>query len=578
MSDRQVDVAIVGGGPVGLTAALLLGRLGIPCALFERNASTSFHPRGHVVNARSMEIFRQVGVEEAINAASLPLERHAGIGFAVSLAGEEIGRIITRGEAEQDRLERSWSPVLKRSCPQDMLEPILKQRAEACHASSLRFGVEVTSLRDVGDAVLLSWQSLDGGEGSCRARYVIGADGARSFVREAAGIPMQGRSMGQQIGVYFHADLYRLIEDRPFLLWWIYNARTTGVLISLDGRYRWTYNFPYQEDESRHDFTEARCLERVRAAIGDPNIDIRIDSIVPWRMQARIADSLRSGRVFLAGDAAHPLPPTGGQGMNTGIGDVHNLAWKLNLVLKGLAPDSLLDSYQEERLPVARFNVRQSARNAEKMAAAGLSGILAADRAVTSAIEGPQGAEIKARLAAAIPAQRGHFDYPGQTFGYTYASSILAGDGLADADHVVETYTPSGAPGHRAPHFWIVKGGARISSIDLFPPGALTVLTGRGGAAWADAFRHAAQVMQLAGNAYVLDAAPDLRADHPDWLALYGITDQGAVLVRPDGHVAWRCVADAENPQAAMFNALERACGLGIETEDRWITNQDMSA
>lgn len=578
MPDRQVDVAIVGGGPVGLTAALLLGRLGISCDLFERNTGTSFHPRGHVVNARSMEIFRQIGVEEAVSAASLPLERHAGIGFVVSLAGEEIGRIITRGEAEQDRLEQSWSPVLKRSCPQDVLEPILKQHAGTWDAVSLRFATEITTLQQTEDAVLLSWRAADGREGVCRARYVIGADGARSFVREAAGISMQGGSMGQQIGVYFHADLYRLIEDRPFLLWWIYNARTTGVLISLDGRYRWTYNFPYQDDESRHDFTEARCLERVRAAIGDPDIDIRIDSIVPWRMQARIADSLRSGRVFLAGDAAHPLPPTGGQGMNTGIGDVHNLAWKLSLVLKGVAPDSLLDSYQEERLPVARFNVRQSARNAEKMAAAGLSGILAADRAVTSAIEGPQGAQIKARLAAAIPAQRGHFDYPGQTFGYAYASSILADDGRTEAEHVVETYTPSGAPGHRAPHFWISKGGARISSIDLFLPGAFTVLTGRGGGAWADAFRQAAESIGVSGRACVLDAVEDLRAEDPDWLALYGMTEQGAVLVRPDGHVAWRCVADAENPQAAMLQALTRACGLDVETEERCTTNQDMSA
>jgi len=578
MSDRQVDVAIVGGGPVGLTAALLLGRLGISCIVFERNETTSFHPRGHVVNARSMEIFRQAGVEDAVNAASLPLERHAGIGFVISLAGEEIGRLRTRGDETLDALERSWSPVLKRSCPQDVLEPILKQHAEACHASSLRFGVEITGLQDVEDAVLLSWRAVDGGEGSCRARYVIGADGARSFVREVAGIPMTGRSMGQQIGVYFHADLYRLIEDRPFLLWWIYNARTTGVLISLDGRYRWTYNFPYQDDESRHDFTEARCLERVRAAIGDPDIDVRIDSIVPWRMQARMAESLRSGRLFLAGDAAHPLPPTGGQGMNTGIGDVHNLAWKLNLVLKGLAPDSLLDSYQEERLPVARFNVQQSARNAEKMAAAGLSGILALDRTVTSSIEGPQGAEVKARLAAAIPAQRGHFDYPGQTFGYAYSSSILAESGAAESDRAVETYTPSGAPGHRAPHFWIVKQGVRISSIDLFSPDAFTLLTGRGGGAWADAFRHAVETIGVSGRAFVLDAAEDLRAADSGWLALYGMTERGAVLVRPDGHVAWRCVADAENPQAEMVQALERSCGRRVETQDRRTAHQDMSA
>lgn len=564
MTGNEVDVAIVGGGPVGLTAAALLGNLGISCSLFEREATTSFHPRGHVVNARTMEIFRQLGIEEAVNAASLPVDRHAGIGFVTSLAGDEIGRIRTRGDAGLDALERSWSPVLKRSCPQDLLEPIIRSRANACPSASINFGREVTALSRSEAGVELSWAAAGGEKGVCRAKYLIGADGPRSFTRDAVGITMNGQSMGQQIGVYFHADLWRLIKDRPFLLWWIYNAKTTGVLISLDGRSRWTYNFPYTDGEDRHDYTQDRCRELILAAIGVRDIDVEIKSIVPWRMQARIADSLRSGRVFIAGDAAHPLPPTGGQGMNTGIADVHNLVWKLHLVLIGQAPETLLETYEDERLPVASFNVMQSARNAEKMAKSGLSGILACDPEITATIETPQGESVRRRMAEAIPAQRGHFDYPGQTFGYVYDSSIIATEGEAVGEFDIDRYTPSAAPGHRAPHFWLSSDSGKISSVDLFGYGGFTLLAGREGGAWVNAFRQILNRTGISGAAHTLDGVSGFSVDNDDWLALYGLTPTGAVLVRPDGHVAWRTACACSSPADILETVFGQAIGDGV--------------
>src|SRR5690606_35195320 len=190
MPKSQVDVAIVGAGPVGLTAANLLGALGISCALFERQGTTSFHPRGHVVNARVMEILRTLCLEEAVNAASLPVERHAGIGFVVSLAGEEIGHIRTRGDHGPDERETAISPVLKRSCPQDMLEPVLLSGARRYASLELNYETEVTAISQASQGVEISWQQPDGAKGVTTAKYLIGADGSRSFTRDAVGIEM----------------------------------------------------------------------------------------------------------------------------------------------------------------------------------------------------------------------------------------------------------------------------------------------------------------------------------------------------------------------------------------------------
>ncbi|MFC0278424.1 FAD-dependent monooxygenase [Falsigemmobacter intermedius] len=539
MTDFLADVIIVGGGPAGLTAALLLGQRGIPTVLFEASRDTGGHPRGHVVSTRSMEIFRELGLEAAIDAVSLPLERHGGVGFVTSLAGEEIGHIRTRGDAARDAAEIALSPCLKRSCPQDRLEPVLQEAARGLTSVDLRFGTKVTTIAQDDDGVTVGWEAADGTTGTSRARWLIGADGPRGPVREAAGIGMSGEVLGQQIGVYFHADLWDLVQDRPWLLWWIYNAQTTGVLISLDGRHRWTYNFPYPEGVDRSAFTEDRCREIVRAAIGLPDAPVDIRSIMPWRMQARLADQMHRGRIFIAGDAAHPLPPTGGQGMNTGIADVHNLVWKLDAVRQGRAGPELLESYTDERLPIARFNVSQSAANARKMAKAGLSGILALDPENSRIIDKPEGAALRAKMAAAIPAQRGHFDYPGQTFGIGYSSAVIVPDGTPEVELSVETFTPSARPGMRLPHLWVKRGGQRLSSLDLCRGKDLVLLLAAETADAEAAFRHSCAARGLDGEIYV-EGRDGLRFEEAQWREIYGLGVGGALILRPDGHVAFR--------------------------------------
>lgn len=553
---EETEVLIVGGGPCGLAAATALGRCGIRTWLVEKHASTSFHPRGHVVNARTMEILRTWGIEEQVRARGIPHDRNQGVAFARCVAGEVIGEIRTAGDPLRNRLVETYGPSAKTSCPQDLLEPVLRRAAESCPSVQVRFATRLESLRQDCHGVEAVLTGADGTSFPLRAAYVIAADGARGMLREELGIAMTGEgALGHQIGVYFEADLWPWIAQRPNLLWWIYNKDTVGVLIALDGHRRWTYNFGYDPArDAPEDFTPERCAALVRAAVGAPDLALQIRDKRVWRMQARIAQTLRAGRVFLAGDAAHPLPPTGGQGMNTAVGDVHNLCWKLALVLRGLADDALLDTYCEERLPVIRFNVEQSVRNARKMEAAGLGGIM---RTAEDFRE-----EDIDRMRAAIPLQREHFEYHGQTFGYAYRSRIIFDEGDDPTPSEINTYTPSAAPGGRAPHCWLRRSSAEtLSTIDLFRDTTFTLLVGRTGQAWIPAFRRAAAEAGLESQAFVVGPSGDLIDNQGVFLDLYQLGPGGAVLVRPDGHVAWRSPVLAPNPRRTLDEVLTAITG-----------------
>lgn len=559
---EQVDVLIVGGGPCGLSAAIALGRCGVKTLLVEKHSTTSYHPRGHVVNARTMEIFRTWGVEEAIRARGIPHDRNQGVTFVRSVAGETIGEIRTFSDPQRNRLIETFGPSAKTSCPQDMLEPVLRSAAASFPDVGVKFGVQLVSLENTSSSVIAELAE-NGVSRRVQAKYVIAADGARSTVRDMLNIAMQGNeALGNQIGVYFEADLWKWVEKRPSLLWWIFNKKTVGVLIALDGRYRWTYNFGYDASKERpEDFTNERCAQIVQSAIGVDDLKVEVKDKRVWKMQARVAESLQRGRVFLAGDAAHPLPPTGGQGMNTAIGDVHNLCWKLSQVIKGVADESLLDTYDDERLPTIKFNVAQSVRNALNMEKSGLGGIMKTAEDFRE--------EDISRMRDAIPHQREHFDYYGQTFGYVYRSHIILSEGPAEEPQV-GTYTASAAPGARAPHCWLKmrETAQTVSTIDLYGTDRYTLLTGREGENWVRVFTATAAQRRISLQAFRVGAQADLVDNLGAFHDLYGIAPTGAVLVRPDGHVAWRSFEEDAEAAAVADRVMSRCtCRALVEEE-----------
>jgi putative polyketide hydroxylase len=580
-SALETDVAIVGGGPVGLAAAIMLGNLGVRVCLIEQNATTSTHPRGHVVNARTMEILRLAGVESAVRAAGLPGDRNTGVSFVKALSSRDIGVIATKGIPARDAEHEAASPSLKVSCPQDVLEPILLDAARKLATVETYFSTELVDFQSIDGGVTL--QCKHGSHQlSILAKYVIGADGSRSRVRERLNIEMEGQGrIGRQIGIYFESDLWELVQRRPYLLFWILNVQTCGVLIALDGRRRWTYNFAFDaEKETVADFTFERCEKIVRTIIGDDRFPIKVKSVMPWRMQARLATQFHKGRVFIAGDAAHPLPPTGGQGMNTGVGDVHNLAWKLNLVLRNIADERLLESYEVERKPVAQINIDQSLANAMKMADSGLSGMASHQSDLAQRLAGPEEADAEDEIRSIIPSLREHFDYLGQTFGHSYESDWIIGDGSPRPTFSVENYTPVTRPGHRLPHLWLNSARGVSSTIDLAGSGKFTLLTTPKGQSWKAAFDAVAAALRLPSQSFLIGDAGDFW-DEGRAVQLLKLNESGMVIVRPDGHVLARSDQLSSTPRLIVERALHAALSRPVPngtTIDSAQTNKEAVA
>ncbi len=551
MAAAAVPVLIVGSGPAGLAAAVLLAEHGVRSVLVERNPSTTDHPRAHVINTRTMEIFRGIGIADAVRAQGLPAEAYERILWKRSIAGEELGalemglgRAVARAAA---------SPTAIASCAQDHVEALLRAAAER-RGCELRYGTELVGYAEDEGGVTATLRSGDG-ETTLRADYVVAADGAASPTRRLLDVPMVGiPPLATLVGIYFEADLAPWIGARPALLYFIMNSRALGIVIALDGRRRWIFH-RLQLDEAA--LAAGAAVDAVREAIGVPDAAFTIKSIRPWTMTAEVAARFRIGRIFLAGDAAHRFPPTGGFGLNTGVQDAQNLAWKLAWVLAGRASATLLDTYERERKPVAQSNTDWSVKNfVDGGTAVGPGNVMA-----TMQIEagGPDVPAVRAQLQRDIDAERDHFDALGQDLGFVYEVGALVPDGTAlpaVADRAAE-YVPNARPGSRAPHCWLRRGGERLSTLDLFGTG-FVVLVPDTATPWI-----------AAGEAYAgtglrvwrLGPAGDYQDEAGTWQILYGIGPVGAVLVRPDGHVAWRTRVAAPDPREVLGRVLHEVLG-----------------
>lgn len=557
---EHTPVIIVGGGPIGLAAGYVLGQHGIRSIICEQFVSINPHPRAHVVNTRSMELFRSWGIAEKVKADAIDPSWLLSFIWRTSIAGEELGRVFLGELPEAEVLRRMFASIEGvQSCAQDLVQRHLLDAVVAQGMADVRVGAKVVGIESDSEMVRVT-VAKDRTETLVTADFAIGADGALSWVRDQVGIKMKGMPpLGQQINVYFHADLSGLVGDQPGVLYWAINSRTRGVFIAMDGVKRWTFNIEYNRAvESVDDYPPERCVAILHDAIG-AEIDVDVKSVGTWTMTAETAGSYNSGRVYLAGDAAHRFPPTGGLGMNTGLVDADNLAWKLAAVINGWAPPELLESYEAERKPVALSNAQQSITNAISMAGTGI-GPNGAEVAARLESEDPSVAtEERARLRAEIDKQLAHFDALNLEIGYRYdRSPIVSSDGTPSyvPEDPARDFDSDAQPGARLPHSELLSDGATISTLDLVGPDFL-LLTGERGGAWIDALDKCA----VSVPTRAVQIGVDIEDVNGTFFDTVGIETGGCLLIRPDGHVAFRSPSATDKPCEALDRALRRAIG-----------------
>ncbi|MGE4606686.1 MAG: FAD-dependent monooxygenase [Myxococcota bacterium] len=543
----HVPVLIVGGGPTGLTLSCLLSRSGVDSLLVERNPTTCDHPQAHVVNTRSMEIMRMLGLEPAIRDEALPPSVMGHVRWVTSLTGREFASLNLAPGPREIGARLAASPAMPVSCGQDRIEPLLASLARK-GPGSVEFSTQMVELEVANHGIAASVVS-EGRQRTVRADWLVACDGAASPTREIVGIPMEGPgALAHVVGIYFHADLSRFVAERPAVLYWTIDDEVPGTFIAIDGRERWVFHAAWDAD--RHSlaaFTNERCIEILRRAIGT-EVEIDLRSVRPWTMSAQVAERYRDRRVLLAGDAAHRFPPTGGFGMNTGLQDAHTLGWKLAAVIAGTAGDALLDSYEAERLPVGRGNRDWSVANA--MGLASVIGPGAAQQARRLADAELSFEALSAEILQIADREVGHFSAMGRDLGFVYEDGALVSDGSRppECENPDRNYIPSGRPGARAPHLGIVRDGELLSILDLFEDRWVLLAASIHAGTW----RRAAAAQRVSVDCVAIGT--DVLDPGDAWASLYGIED-GAVLVRPDGHVAWRSRHHVEDAEGTLRRA-----------------------
>jgi putative polyketide hydroxylase len=530
----EIPVLIVGAGPAGLSAAILLARLGIRSLVVERHPSTTDHPKARAILTRTMEILRPWGVEAQIRRDALPSGAFRFI-WVESLAGREIGRV----EPPRRDVPGPHSPTYVCMAGQDAFEAALSDHAATHPQIDLRFSTELTSFAQDASGVAVQLRRRATGETlEAHASWLIVADGASSRIRTMLGIRMLGLGeIDHNINIHFRAELAPWVRHRPAVGY--ISARGNGTLLWAHDTDRWLILHSYQpaRGQSRESFPPERCLELARRAVGIDDLKVELINLGFWTRTAEVAETFQQGRVFLAGDAAHRFPPTGGFGANTGIQDVHNLAWKIAAVVQGWAGESILDTYSEERRPVAQANTDFSVTNGERWAAASRA-IMAGNEAATR---------------QALREQVKHLDSEGQDLGFWYSKGALVGDDSSPPVHDSQIYVPHARPGSRAPHVWLSgsKGGSIRSTLDLFEREfvMLTDMTEQG---WRHAAVRAASELKVPLAVYSIGAGGDFECEETLFAELYGLDAGGPVLVRPDGQVAWRSRRTSTDAEGIM--------------------------
>lgn len=581
----ETDVLIVGSGPAGGAAALALSTLGVPNIMITRYRWTANTPRAHITNQRTMEVFRDLGIEDQVLADASAHELIGDTVFCTSIAGEEIGRIFTWGSHPAREADyRLASPSLTCDIPQTYLEPILVKNA-AARGTQTRFSTEYLSLEEDATAVNVRVRDrLTGLEYGIRAKYVIGADGARSKVAADLGLPFEGKmDIAGSMNITFKADLSQLVRNRHSVLYWVIQpgANIGGIGAGLVRMVRpwneWLIVWGYDIAQEPPRVDEAEAKRIVRSLVGVPGLDVEMTGTSLWGNNEMYATHLQKGRVFCAGDAVHRHPPSNGLGSNTSIQDSYNLAWKLAAVLRGQADPSLLDTYSMERAPIARQIVLRANRSSREFAQLFEAlGVLDADseEEMRQLIEErkantPEGEAKRAALIPAMDIKNYEFNAHGVEMGQFYESTAVVSDGSTRPVPTRDPelyYEPSTVPGGRLPHCWVGDHDRKLSTLDLAPYGSFTLITGIAGEGWVAAAKQVGEELGVDITTVVIGPGREVTDLYYDWAKLREVAESGAVLMRPDKHVGWRARTLPADLSQELRAALAQLLGRGVLT------------
>ena len=548
------EVLIAGGGPCGLMLANELGRRGIRCLLVDSKPGTAFNPQANATQARTMEHFRRHGFAQEVRAQGLPPDHPTDIAYFTRYSRYALARLRlpTAAQAvERIRtLDGSWSAAeLPHRISQKFVEATLRRHAEAWPSNDIRYGWKLVGFQDAGAAVLATVQPVDGGDPiQVAAKFLVGADGPRSLVRQTLGIEWAGATGvrrefmgGKMFAVYLRAPgFYRAFPHERAWMYVSVNAERRAFMATVDGISEFAFHAAIHDGEDADLWTIADAQRIFNEAMGT-DVPIEVLSMGTWLAgHSLVAQRFQCGHVLIAGDAAHLFTPTGGLGYNTAVEDAANLGWKLASVVRGGAPTTLLDSYEQERKPVAERNTGYARQFADSV------GLFSATPLLEEASDA--GAAERERAGAHLDAHvRLEFNIPGVTFGTRYdRSAIIVRDGCAPPPDAANAYVPSACPGGRPPHAWLADGRSLYDTFNF----EWTLLRLGPAAPAAGSFVDVARELGL-DLAVVDHPAPEL-------LALY---EKPLVLVRPDQIVAWRGdgAADAASVLARVTGRMARA-------------------
>ncbi|KIY01271.1 uncharacterized protein Z520_02823 [Fonsecaea multimorphosa CBS 102226] len=574
MHDIATDVFVVGAGVTGLTLAALLAVSGVRALTIAKHRGTAPSPRAHVTNQRTMEIFRDMGIEERVVEVSTPLPQLGNGVMCTSLTGLELARYSCYGYGPHQRSDFAIaSPCDMINSPQHVLEQVLLAHARE-KGAEVRFYHELTSIESTPEGVTARVRDRQTqAEYVVRARYAVGADGGRSLVAQQLGFGFVGEpGLMSMLTSWLECDLEPYTAYRPACLYMMVQPGNafwvgSGTLVSVKPFNEWLLNRQYNAKDGEPDMSDDAIIAYARMALGISDLKIRVKDTSKWQVNNIYASENRRGRVFLAGDAAHRHPPASGLGSNTCVQDAHNLAWKLALVVSGRAGDRLLDSYNQERQPVAKQIVGHAIKTLYNFAR--VPEVLGFRQGQTHEdgyksldelfSDGPGAEKRRAELAEVVDLQNYRSNALGLQLGHRYSDSCAVVDDKtpfpAYKRDPVLYYEATTHPGGYLPHVWIEYKTRRLSTLDILDQGSFGLIMGIGGDPFVKAAEQVSKELGVELRVYKVGYRCLYDDVYGDWSKIREIGDRGALLVRPDRHIAWRCVERPDDPTQALRSA-----------------------